>query len=180
MTSPRATCRVCGAPALTKRGTLCAEHRAEISRRNGSRSGTTRVTEKHKTTFVDALREGDAVEIAARKSRIPRRTLQYHRERDERFALEWAAAAEEGCGVVEQRIVDIALGRVPRASMVQLTACFGILRARRPDVWREGSRIELGVAQNQPIEVKLAFDLPQTTKEQLGAPRQQRALPHGA
>lgn len=102
------------------------------------RSGT--ITKRERETYLRELSEGSTHEQAARIAGRARSTLKSLRQRDETFALAVDEACDRGCEMVEQQLVDIAFGRVEAKNTAQVTACFGLLRARRPEVWRESYR----------------------------------------
>lgn len=108
-------------------------------------AATTRITARQRSLFLARLREGDSLEQAAREATGKpgsRRSFHRLRQADEKFAVEVADAQDSGIDMLEQRLVDIATGKVEVRNMAQVTACFGVLRARRPAVWRESHRPE--------------------------------------
>ena len=105
---------------------------------NGRRPGP--ITKRHRDAYLAALRLGSTHEAAAQAAGKSRAGFKDLRQRDEAFAVEVAEAADAGCEAVEQQLVKIAFGTIEAKSTAQVTACFGILRARRPEVWRENYR----------------------------------------
>jgi hypothetical protein len=95
------------------------------------------ITALEREVFLQRLREGDSPEAAGRAAGRSRQGFQGVRQHDETFALEWAAAEEAGVGMIEQQLVAIARGEVEAKNNAQVTAIFGVLRARRPEIWRE-------------------------------------------
>lgn len=107
-----------------------------MTRANGvRRSGA--LTKRQREHYVSELANGATHEAAARAAGRPRTTFKRLRQRDEAFALEVDEACDRGTEMVEQQLVDIAFGRVEAKNTAQVTACFGLLRKRRPDLWRE-------------------------------------------
>jgi hypothetical protein len=96
-----------------------------------------RITAAKKRQFVAALADGGTIEVAARKTGFSARSFFTLRQKDSRFATDVSEAIEAGTDMAEQVLWDIALGRRECKSMAQVTAAFGILRARRPQIWRE-------------------------------------------
>jgi hypothetical protein len=105
--------------------------------------------------FLDALGTGWSVSAAAERAGRHRNRFYDLRERDEAFALEWAQAVEQGTQVLEdearRREVDGVeepvyqggelVGAVRKYSDRLLEF---LLRARRPAVYRDNARVEVG------------------------------------
>lgn len=97
---------------------------------------TVRTTKKAKQQrLLDALRAGDAVGTAAAKAGIARSTFYAWRDEDAEFAAEADAAIEYGTDVLE----DVAYRR---AVMASDTLMIFLLKARRPERYRETTRHE--------------------------------------
>jgi adenine-specific DNA methylase len=89
-----------------------------------------RVTEKARTTFLEAFASGTTVVEACRLSGLATSTVYTMRKRDEEFAARWADALEQGTEMLEAE----ARRRAMKSS--DLLMIF-LLKARRPEVYRE-------------------------------------------
>ena len=94
-----------------------------------------RKPEAWKPDFINALLEGTQVNQAARAAGISVRTAYNHRQSDEDFALDWADAIEAGT----QELERVAIERAKDKSDVLLIF---LLKARRPDVYRDNVKVE--------------------------------------
>lgn len=101
----------------------------------------TTITPKQREDFLAALAEGDTLEAAARKAGGPsRRTWLRLREADPEFDGEVLAAQDAGKQMLEQRFVDIGLGRVEVKGNSAVTATLLVLKKRDPE-WREAAKL---------------------------------------
>src|SRR3990167_8743128 len=103
--------------------------------------------------FLAALRNSGNVRAACQAAGIDRKTSYLHRQRFPNFAKEWADALEDACDVLEAEAWQRA-----RASS-DLLLIF-LLKAHRPDIYRETTRHWVSGPGGQPIEVKgkLAYE----------------------
>src|SRR5262245_15154974 len=91
---------------------------------------------KWRATFLKTLAKTPSVTMAAKAAGIPRRTAYDHRERDPEFAQAWDDALNQSLDVLEHQIYQRAL-----KDDAQLAMFF--LKAHRPSVYRETSRMEI-------------------------------------
>lgn len=93
-------------------------------------------THKARKLFLDSLAVGDSISAAARAAGGTTRVFKRWREEDEAFAADWDEAEEEGTDFIEDAATDRALKKSdPLMAM--------ILKARRPDKYDRGSKLEL-------------------------------------
>jgi hypothetical protein len=93
-------------------------------------------TFKARKLFLDALACGDSISRAARAAGGEPRNFKRWREEDEAFAADWDEAIEEGTDFIEDEATNRALKKSdPLMAM--------ILKARRPDKYDRGSKLEL-------------------------------------
>lgn len=76
--------------------------------------------------------------MACRAAGISRRTAYDHRERDSDFAATWDDALNQSLDVLEHEIYQRALKDDAQLAMF-------ILKAHRPSVYRETSRVDVGL-----------------------------------
>lgn len=100
--------------------------------------------------FLEELASTCNVAEAARVAGVARRTVYQHRETDPEFAAEWEDAVEAGVQALE-----LALRK--RAVVDSDTAAIFLLKAHRPDVYRENRRTELTGAGGGPVETRVVF-----------------------
>ena len=98
--------------------------------------------------FLDGLAKTGTVRGGAAAARIHRATAYKRRGTDEQFAAAWADVEE---GVVE-RLEETALS-LALAGDVKLIEF--LLKARRPNTYREQHRIELGGLDGAPISAEI-------------------------
>ena len=91
--------------------------------------------EEWQEAFVQVLREGHTVEMASRTAGVSRMTAYRHRKTDPAFAEAWEHAYESGTDVLEQVAIKRAIEHDSQLLMF-------MLKARRPEKYRENSRIE--------------------------------------
>ena len=96
-----------------------------------------KVTVKQARAYLDGLRAGLTHKAAAELAGTNYSAMNGARFGDEVFQRAVAEAWDEGVQVYEQRLYDLALAVVPAKSMAAVTAVFGVLRARRPEVYRD-------------------------------------------
>lgn len=139
----------------------------ETSRENGRKSkgaGGTRVTKALWTAYCERVATGDTKATAARSVGVSGRTLRYHAKHNPEFAEQLRDAELESVGVIEQQIVDIALGKIDKAPQVRFLSCIALLRHRDPrGGWRE--RVE---DDKEPERAPSKFEFAKLTDEELG------------
>lgn len=91
-----------------------------------------------KPAFLTALAEEGTVFTACRNAGISRSTAYRMRQADESFALAWADVESTVTDRLERKAVELALG-----GEVKLLEF--LLKARRPDVYRESVRVQQDV-----------------------------------
>jgi hypothetical protein len=96
---------------------------------------TARTPEKAFDDFLAALAQGATVAEACKTAGLGRRTAYDQRQRDEAFALRWADAIEEGTEALESEARR-------RAMEGSDTLMIFLLKARRPEVYRERMSVE--------------------------------------
>lgn len=90
------------------------------------------------TRLIEALAQGETVADACKVAGIARQTAYSYRQSDEDFALRWADAIEEGTEELEK----VARRRAVEGSDNLLIF---LLKARRPEVYRERSEVRASV-----------------------------------
>ena len=102
-----------------------------------------------KPIFIDTLRNSACVWAACQVARIERSTAYRARDKDEKFRKAWNDALEDACDQLEY-----ALRR--RALAEDTTAAIFLLKAHRPEKFRETVRQEVTGANGGAIEIKNA------------------------
>jgi hypothetical protein len=93
-------------------------------------------TFKARKIFLDSLAVGDSVSFAARAAGGTARVFKRWRDEDDSFAKDWEEAEEEGTDYIEDAATNRALLKSdPLMAM--------ILKARRPEKYDRGSKLEL-------------------------------------
>lgn len=114
-------------------------------------------TEKLKTLFIDTLRETCNVTVAAQTVGINSGTAYRHRKEDPIFAEQWDEALQEGIDLLEQKAHERAFNGVDKGiyhqgMMVGTEKQYSdgltmfLLKAHRPDKYRERSSIDQNVS----------------------------------
>lgn len=107
--------------------------------------------------FLAALAEGYSVTAAASRAGVHRRTAYWHRAQDPGFAGEWDDAWESGTDALEDRLLELTKG--PSGFLPTIAA----LRARRPEKYRDNSKVEVvGKMHQQP-----GYDLRKLSDQEL-------------
>jgi hypothetical protein len=88
-----------------------------------------------KPAFLQALEVEGTVFAACHNAGICRSTAYRMRQRDEQFALQWADVESKVTDKLERKAVELALGGDTK--MLEF-----LLKARRPDTYRENMRLE--------------------------------------
>jgi AcrR family transcriptional regulator len=122
-------------------------------------------TPEKQAEFLSLLREGRTVEGAARNVGIHRSTLYRLRDRDEDFKRAWDEAWEAGIEALEDELrrrgfegveKPVFHGGVVVGSVREFdtTAAIFILKARKPEVYRDNARIEHTGPGGGPVQVE--------------------------
>ena len=85
--------------------------------------------------FLAVLAQGSTVEIAARAAGRDRSSCYRRRQADKDFAERWDMAIESGTDMIEQRLIE-------RAMNYSDNLILALMKARRPDVWKERHSVE--------------------------------------
>lgn len=97
--------------------------------------------------FLAALAETANVRYSCRQAGIARRTAYDRRDRDEPFRAAWDDALEDAC----DRLEEIAAGRAESGSD---TLMIFLLKAHRPEKYRESVRHEHAGSESQPVVIR--------------------------
>lgn len=100
--------------------------------------------------FLADLAENCNVANACRIAGIAKSTAYKHRDENADFAAAWDDAVEAGIQALE-------LDLRRRARESSDTAAIFLLKAHRPDVYRENKRTELTGANGGPVETRIVF-----------------------
>ena len=118
-------------------------------------------TPERKREFLDLYAQGKSVKACAREIGISHVTVFYHKRTDPEFAREFEVAMETNTDILEDHLYEMATEKgIPG----NVAAVFGMLKARRPTVWRENLKIEHGGS------------IQTTTSDQLAAARERARL----
>lgn len=93
-------------------------------------------TYKRRKAFLDSISVGDSVSMAATGAGGTTRQFKAWAKEDANFEADWKEAEEQGTDFIE----DIAVERAIKKSDVLMMA---VLKARRPDKYDRGSKLEL-------------------------------------
>jgi hypothetical protein len=106
-------------------------------------------------TFLAAYSKVGIISEAARKAKVDRKS---HTNwlRDEEYRLAFADAKEEAIELLEANVRRRAM-RARKPS--DLLAIF-LLKAARPEVYRDNARVELGNGANGPLQIEVTFVKP--------------------
>lgn len=91
---------------------------------------------KRRQIFLDVLAAGNSISLAAHAAGGTSRNFKRWREEDENFAQDWDDAIEEGTDTLEDAAMTRALTKSDALAMF-------MLKARRPDKFDRGSKLEL-------------------------------------
>lgn len=120
----------------------------------------TKFTPRRRQKFLDELAKGQSVNLAAKAAGMDRRHMYKIRAGDPQFAEDWADAIEQGA----DRLEDVATERAIKGSDKLLLA---LLRAKRPQVYRETIRQEISGPEGAPVAMRNEVDLSKLTDEEL-------------
>lgn len=118
-------------------------------RKPSQRTAATKGDSWH-SVFLADLAKNCNVSHAARAAGVDRSTVYRHREENAEFATAWDDAAEDGIEALE-------LALRQRGMETSDTAAIFLLKAHRPDVYRENRRTELTGANGGPVETRIVF-----------------------
>ena len=110
----------------------------------------TKAPDAWRPAFLASLAETCNVSEACRVSGISRPTVYEHRAADAEFAAAWDDAVAAGVEALE-------LTARQRAVRESDTLLIFLLKAHRPDVYRENRRTELTGANGGPVETRIVF-----------------------
>lgn len=105
-------------------------------------------TPKKVSAFLGALRDGLSINAACKASGVARRTAYDWREADPEFRKAWDDAVETGTDELE----DVAIARAKDSSD---TLLIFLLKARRPDKYKDRVAKELSGPGGGPVQVDL-------------------------
>jgi hypothetical protein len=108
-----------------------ALHKSHASR------ARTRIGRWH-SAFLRTLAKTSSVTIAAKAAGIARRTAYDHKERDEEFSRAWDDALNQSLDALEHEVYHRAIEGDAQLAMF-------ILKAHRPSIYRETSRVDVGL-----------------------------------
>lgn len=111
----------------------------------------TKRTKAKETIILDGLRSGMAVGTACARAGVGRTTVHEWRQADPAFAAEFEDAIEYGTDVLE----DVAMQRAVRQSDQLLMF---ILKARRPEKYRERTEQRIVGDEERPVAFRLIRD----------------------
>lgn len=102
--------------------------------------------------FLEALRASGNVRLSASAAGIDRDTAYKRRRRDQHFAAAWAAAEQDAIDILEAEARRRALSVSDQLLMF-------LLRAHRPELYRDNTRLELTGAAGGPIVTSILAGL---------------------
>lgn len=129
---------------------------------NGKRRSPRPLTQKAKDEFLNAVRGGATLEVAAQVAGLSRSVFHDLRRRDPDFKAAYEEALDAGTDLVEQSLFNIATGVEEVRNTARVTACCAILNARRPHIWRHPAR-----GDSTPEPAAATIDLSRLTDEEL-------------
>jgi len=99
-----------------------------------------RFTAEKKKRFLELYAsEVKSVRECAEAVGVTARTVFYHARTDERFARAYERAVVENTDLLEDRMIDHVRDKGFGGNLIAL---FGLLRARRPEKWRDYQKVE--------------------------------------
>ena len=114
-------------------------------------NGTRQTAGDWRPAFLATLRSSGNIRAASQAAGIHRSVAYRHRDLDAGFAAEWQAAMDDAIDVLE----DVARSRALRSSDNLLIF---LLKAHRPDLYRETSRLEMSGPAGGPVETHDVVD----------------------
>ena len=109
-------------------------------------------TPKNREAFLDALGEGLSIAAACRRAGISRVAAYAWRNDEEEFRAAWDEAVEEGTDLLEDAAIE-------RARDASDTLMIFLLKARRPDKFKDRAKVEHSGPNDGPIEINDVTDL---------------------
>jgi hypothetical protein len=106
-----------------------------------------KLTLKKKEEFFNVLADGGSVTAAASAIGVTRQAVYQLRKTDAQFAVDWDDAIEAGTDILEDEAVK-------RAKNHSDTLLIFLLKARRPDKYKERSETELTIRETELITPK--------------------------
>lgn len=101
---------------------------------------------KKREHFLEVLADSCNISWSCKLSGLPRRTAYFLRDKDEKFAQEWEDAIEQGIEALEMVARE-------RAKHQSDTLMIFLLKAHRPDKYRERQDINQNITGSLTIEV---------------------------
>lgn len=129
-----------------------------------------KMTPERKTAFLGALRHnGGNATNAAKIVEVSKETVFHHKRLDPEFAAEWIKAVHESTDVLESEAIRRAVDGFTEPIFFQGVQCGEVrkysdlllifmLKARRPNVYRENIRHEHGGLDDRPISIHAVSD----------------------
>lgn len=111
---------------------------AVSKRAQAAREAATKRRAKRKQVILDAVAAGMSLTQAAERAGVHRMTVTKWRDKDPEFDAAYDVALEQGADRLEDRVLEISRSDTPQA----LTACIFLLKARRPEKYRDRYHIE--------------------------------------
>jgi hypothetical protein len=112
--------------------------------------------------FLKGFAKAGTVTGGCEKAHVARTTAYRERQRDEKFALAWADVEAGVTLQLESRAVELALGGDVR--LIEF-----LLKARKPDVYREHHQVELAGPDGGPVKLEPLGDLSKLSDRELTA-----------
>lgn len=138
-------------PANGTKGTPSARARARKPRRDW------------RPAFLKGFAETGTVKGGCERARVGRTTVYRERQRDEKFALQWADVETHVTEDLEQTALTMA-----RSGEVRLIEF--LLKARRPDMYREHHAVQLAGPDGGPVQIdELGLDLSKLSDRDLAS-----------
>lgn len=97
-------------------------------------------TPEKRALFCETYASGTTVHKAAQAAGVSATAVFYHRRINPDFAKQYEEAQDANTNFLEAHLLRHAL---ETAVPGNITALFGLLRARRPQVWRENHKVEV-------------------------------------
>jgi hypothetical protein len=114
---------------------------------NAGLSGRARARRDWRPAFLAGLRQSGTVTGGCKEASINSSTAYRARQRDEGFALKWAGVENELTDALESKAVELALDG--NHHLLQF-----LLKARRPEVYREHQSVELTGPEGGPVALE--------------------------
>lgn len=133
-------------------------------------AGKLKFTAARKKLFLEVLAETANVTRAAKAAGVTTWTAYEARKQDAAFADQWHEAVEEACDLMEAEALRRAVDGVAKPVFYQGKQCGEIqeysdtlliflLKAHRPEKFRDNARIELTGKDGGPVQTEKPYDL---------------------